>query len=61
LPDQLYGFIGGFIGREGAGQSTFFKVNSGQEKPGSGEVETGQAVKLAYMDQGRDALKGGSR
>jgi len=29
---------------------------TGQEKPDSGEVEIGQTVKLAYVDQSRDAL-----
>jgi sulfate-transporting ATPase len=29
---------------------------TGLEKPDSGEVEIGQTVKLAYVDQSRDAL-----
>jgi sulfate-transporting ATPase len=29
---------------------------TGQEKPDSGEIEIGQTVKLAYVDQSRDAL-----
>ena len=50
------GAIVGIIGPNGAGKSTFFKMITGLEKPDSGEVEVGQTVKLAYVDQSRDAL-----
>jgi len=50
------GAIVGIIGPNGAGKSTFFKMIIGQEKPDSGTVEIGQTVKLAYVDQNRDAL-----
>ena len=50
------GAIVGIIGPNGAGKSTFFKMITGQEKPDAGEVEIGQTVKLAYVDQSRDAL-----
>ena len=50
------GAIVGIIGPNGAGKSTFFKMITGEEKPDSGEVEIGQTVKLAYVDQSRDAL-----
>ena len=50
------GAIVGIIGPNGAGKSTFFKMITGLEKPDSGEVEIGQTVKLAYVDQSRDAL-----
>ncbi len=53
------GAIVGIIGPNGAGKSTFFKMITGQEKPDSGEVEIGQTVKLAYVDQSRDALAAG--
>jgi sulfate-transporting ATPase len=53
------GAIVGIIGPNGAGKSTFFKMITGQEKPDSGEIEIGQTVKLAYVDQSRDALDGG--
>jgi sulfate-transporting ATPase len=53
------GAIVGIIGPNGAGKSTFFKMITGQEKPDSGEVEIGQTVKLAYVDQSRDALNAG--
>jgi sulfate-transporting ATPase len=50
------GAIVGIIGPNGAGKSTLFKMINGQEKPDSGDVEIGQTVKLAYVDQSRDAL-----
>ncbi len=50
------GAIVGIIGPNGAGKSTFFKMITGLETPDSGEVEVGQTVKLAYVDQSRDAL-----
>ena len=52
------GAIVGIIGPNGAGKSTLFKMITGQEKPDAGEVEIGQTVKLAYVDQSRDALAG---
>ncbi|MHB1215516.1 MAG: energy-dependent translational throttle protein EttA [Thiobacillus sp.] len=50
------GAIVGIIGPNGAGKSTLFKMITGQEQPDGGEVEIGQTVKLAYVDQSRDAL-----
>jgi energy-dependent translational throttle protein EttA len=50
------GAIVGIIGPNGAGKSTFFKMITGKEQPDSGEIEIGQTVKLAYVDQSRDAL-----
>ncbi|HEY3521725.1 MAG TPA: energy-dependent translational throttle protein EttA [Rhodanobacteraceae bacterium] len=52
------GAIVGIIGPNGAGKSTLFKMIIGQEKPDSGEITTGQTVKLAYVDQSRDKLEG---
>ncbi|SEM33028.1 ATP-binding cassette protein, ChvD family [Luteibacter sp. UNCMF331Sha3.1] len=50
------GAIVGIIGPNGAGKSTLMKMIMGKEKPDSGEVKTGHTVKLAYVDQSRDAL-----
>jgi ATP-binding cassette ChvD family protein len=49
--------IVGVIGPNGAGKSTLFKLITGQEKPDAGKVEVGETVKLAYVDQSRDALE----
>ncbi|MBA3696213.1 MAG: energy-dependent translational throttle protein EttA [Methylotenera sp.] len=50
------GAIVGIIGPNGAGKSTLFKMITGKEQPDSGEVNIGQTVKLAYVDQSRDSL-----
>jgi ATP-binding cassette ChvD family protein len=48
--------IVGVIGPNGAGKSTLFKLITGQEKPDAGTIKVGETVKLAYVDQSRDAL-----
>ena len=48
--------IVGVIGPNGAGKSTLFKIITGQEQPDSGTFRVGETVKLAYVDQSRDAL-----
>src|SRR5260370_42248361 len=50
------GAIVGIIGPNGAGKSTLFRMLTGKEQPDSGEIVTGPTVKLAYVDQSRDAL-----
>ncbi|MFO7542375.1 MAG: energy-dependent translational throttle protein EttA [Thiobacillus sp.] len=50
------GAIVGIIGPNGAGKSTLFKMIAGQETPDSGTVDIGQTVKMAVVDQSRDAL-----
>ena len=50
------GAIVGIIGPNGAGKSTLFKIMSGAEKPDSGNVELGDTVKLASVDQFRDGM-----
>jgi len=50
------GGIVGVIGPNGAGKSTLFRMITGQETPDSGSIEFGDTVKLAYVDQSRDAL-----
>jgi sulfate-transporting ATPase len=52
------GAIVGIIGPNGAGKSTLFRMITGKEKPGKGEVAIGPTVKMAYVDQSRDALEG---
>jgi sulfate-transporting ATPase len=52
------GAIVGVIGPNGAGKSTLFRMITGAEKPDRGEVVIGPTVKLAYVDQSRDALDG---
>ncbi|MEO0427555.1 MAG: energy-dependent translational throttle protein EttA [Pseudomonadota bacterium] len=50
------GGIVGVIGPNGAGKSTLFRMITGKEAPDSGAIEFGDTVKLAYVDQSRDAL-----
>ena len=50
------GGIVGVIGANGAGKTTLFRLIVGQEKPDAGELRLGKTVKLAYVDQSRDAL-----
>jgi sulfate-transporting ATPase len=51
------GAIVGIIGPNGAGKSTLFRMIAGQDTPDSGEVVIGKTVKLAFVDQSRDALQ----
>ncbi len=50
------GAIVGIVGANGAGKSTLFKLLIGQEQPDNGTINLGETVKLAYVDQSRDAL-----
>jgi len=52
------GAIVGIIGPNGAGKSTLFRMITGKEQPGQGEVAIGPTVKMAYVDQSRDDLEG---
>ncbi|CAB3706246.1 energy-dependent translational throttle protein EttA [Trinickia soli] len=52
------GAIVGIIGPNGAGKSTLFRMLTGRETPDAGEIVMGPTVKLAYVDQSRDALDG---
>src|SRR5512132_703731 len=52
------GGIVGVIGPNGAGKTTLFRMIVGQEKPDAGALRVGETVKLAYVDQSRDALDG---
>jgi ATP-binding cassette ChvD family protein len=50
------GGIVGIVGPNGAGKTTLFRMITGQETPDSGMVRIGDTVKIAYVDQSRDAL-----
>ena len=50
------GGIVGIIGPNGVGKTTLFRLITGQEKPDRGTISVGDTVKLALVDQTRDAL-----
>ena len=50
------GGIVGVIGPNGAGKTTLFRMITGREMPDAGVIRIGETVKLAYVDQSRDAL-----
>ncbi len=52
------GGIVGVIGPNGAGKTTLFRMIAGGEKADSGTLRVGDTVKIAYVDQSREALEG---
>jgi ATP-binding cassette ChvD family protein len=50
------GAIVGIIGPNGAGKSTLFRMITGQEQPNSGNITLGDTVKIAAVEQFRDAM-----
>ena len=52
------GAIVGIIGPNGAGKSTLFRMITGKEQPDAGEIAIGPTVKIAHVDQSREALTG---
>ena len=52
------GGIVGVIGPNGAGKTTLFRMIVGDEKPDAGTFKVGETVKIAYVDQSREALDG---
>jgi sulfate-transporting ATPase len=50
------GGIVGIIGPNGAGKTTLFRIITGQEQPDGGDLRIGDTVRMAYVDQSRDAL-----
>ena len=50
------GAIVGVIGPNGAGKTTLFRMITGKEQATSGGLRVGETVRLAYVDQSRDAL-----
>jgi len=51
------GAIVGIIGPNGAGKSTLFRMITGKEKAEKGKIAIGPTVKMAFVDQSRDALE----
>jgi ATP-binding cassette ChvD family protein len=51
------GAVVGIIGGNGAGKSTLFRMIAGTEQPDSGTITLGETVKVAYVEQTRDALE----
>jgi len=54
------GAIVGIVGPNGAGKTTLFRMLVGKETPDAGTITVGETVKVAYVDQSRDALDGGN-
>ena len=50
------GGIVGIIGPNGAGKTTLFRMLAGMDEADGGEIRVGPSVKLAYVDQSRQAL-----
>ena len=50
------GAIVGVIGGNGAGKTTLFRMIIGDEEPDAGTLDIGETVRLAYVDQSREAL-----
>jgi ATP-binding cassette ChvD family protein len=50
------GSIVGVIGANGAGKTTLFRLLTSKESADSGDLKIGETVKMAYVDQSRDAL-----
>jgi ATP-binding cassette ChvD family protein len=53
------GAIVGIIGPNGAGKTTLFRMIAGLEQPDCGTLRVGETVKLAWVDQNREALTPG--
>lgn len=50
------GSIVGIIGANGVGKTTLFRLLTNKESADSGDLKIGETVKMAYVDQSRDAL-----
>jgi sulfate-transporting ATPase len=49
--------IVGIIGPNGAGKTTIFRMIMGSEQPDAGTFETGDTVKIAYVDQSHEKIE----
>jgi ATP-binding cassette ChvD family protein len=50
------GGIVGVIGPNGAGKTTLFRMIAGEEQPDAGDLQVGETVEPAYVDQSRAGL-----
>jgi len=50
------GAIVGIIGPNGAGKSTLFRMLTSKEQPDAGNIDIGESVQLASVDQFRDSM-----
>ena len=50
------GAIIGIIGGNGAGKSTLFRIIASREKPDAGEIQLGETVDIAFVEQSRETL-----
>ncbi len=50
------GAVVGIIGGNGAGKSTLFRMIAGTEQPDSGNIEIGDTVDVAFVEQSRENL-----
>jgi ATPase subunit of ABC transporter with duplicated ATPase domains len=50
------GALVGIIGPNGDGNTTLFRMITGNEKPDSGKFKVGETVKLSYLDQSRSQV-----
>ncbi len=55
------GAVVGLVGPNGTGKTTLFRLIVQQETPDAGSIEIGSSVEFAYVDQGRESLKGGGQ